>query len=247
VRPSRREPHFARALIERAGDRGLSLVGDVDTARIFGGEVHVYGRDATIADVRAHVGERIRVRGHGAGMGVALVSESASLEDAASSLAADVVAFDQRGCLSPRIALVVGDAARASRFAEALDAALTLAGVRVPRGVVHDDERAEASRYESTMAFAGRVITRADHIVGVGPVGAPLVIPPPARHVHVAPAASADEARRLLADLAHVIVALGSDDVPLAATVAPPHARLSLLGEMQRPPLDGPVDRRDPT
>jgi hypothetical protein len=30
----------------------------------------------------------------------------------------------------------------------------------------------------------------------------------------------------------------------VARDVAPPHARVSLLGAMQRPPLDGPVDRR---
>jgi hypothetical protein len=247
VRPSRREPHFARALVERAGDPGISLVDDVDLSRLFGGEVHVYGRDATIADVRLRVGERIRVRGHGAGMGVALVSRDARLEDAAAALAADVIAFDQRGCLSPRVALVVGDAPRASAFADALDAALTSEGARVPRGLVHADERAEASRYESTLAFAGRVIARADHVIGVGPVGAPLLVPPPARHVHVAPAASQEEALRLLADLAQVIVAFGCDDPALAERVAPRHARRSRLGEMQRPLLDGPVDRRDPT
>jgi acyl-CoA reductase-like NAD-dependent aldehyde dehydrogenase len=247
VRPSRREPHFARALVERAGDRGLSLVDEVDAARLFGGEVHVYGRDATIADVRAKVGERIRVRGHGAGMGVALVSPHASLDDAAAALASDVIAFDQRGCLSPRVAVVIGDASRASRFADALEAALTHANARVPRGLVHDDERADASRYAATMAFAGRAIVRADHVVGAAPAGAPLVVPPSGRHVHVAPAASAADARLLLADLAHVIVALGSDDLALAASVAPAHARRSLLGEMQRPRLDGPVDRRDPS
>src|SRR5208283_100464 len=102
VRPSRREPHFARALVERAGDPGLTLVEEVDPARLFGGEVHVYGRDATIASVRGRVGERVRVRGHGAGMGIAIVSAQARLEAAADSLAEDVVAFDQRGCLSPR-------------------------------------------------------------------------------------------------------------------------------------------------
>ncbi len=247
VRPSRREPHFARALVERAGDRGLSLAGEVDLPRIFGGEVHVYGRDATITAVRAQVGERIRVRGHGAGMGVAIVSARSSLDDVATRLAADVIAFDQRGCLSPRVALVIGDAARASSFADALDAALTAGNARVPRGVVHDDERAEASRYDATMAFVGRVIARDDHVIGVAPTGAPLVVPPSARHVHIAPVASVEDARRLLADLAQVIVALGSDDLALAASVAPSHVRVSALGEMQRPPLDGPVDRREPT
>jgi hypothetical protein len=245
IRPSRRDPPFARALVARAADPGLSLVDEIDLPRLFGGEVHVYGRDSTIAEVRARVGERIRVRGHGAGMGVALVSPAASLEVAASALAGDVIAFDQRGCLSPRVAIVIGDSERAERFASALSLALTLAGARVPRGIVHADERAEASRYEATLSYAGRVIVGADHVVGVGPAGAPLVVPPPARHVHVVPAASEHEARRLLEPLRAVLVSFGCDDAPLAARVAPPHARRSSLGEMQRPPLDGPVDLRD--
>ncbi len=80
VRPSRREPDFARALVAHTRDPGLTLVEDLALDRLFGGEVHVYGRDATIADVRARVGERIRVRGHGAGMGVAVVTEGAAVE-----------------------------------------------------------------------------------------------------------------------------------------------------------------------
>jgi hypothetical protein len=244
VRPSRREPHFARALVEHAGDPGLSLATDVDLARLFGGEVHAYGRDATIADVRARVGERIRVRGHGAGMGVALVNEGASLDDAAASLAEDVVPFDQRGCLSPRVALVLGDASRAVRFGASLDEALARAAERVPRGTVHPDERAEVTRYESTMAFAGTVFARSSHVVGVASAGGALVVPPPGRHVHVVPAGDLDAARTLLAPLAHATVAVGSDDPERAASFAPVHARVSLLGAMQRPRFDGPVDRR---
>jgi len=244
VRPSRREPHFARALVEHAGDVGISLATDVDLAHLFGGEVHVYGRDATIADVRARVGERIRVRGHGAGMGVALVTESASLSIAAASLAQDVVPFDQRGCLSPRIALVLGDAARAVRFGASLDEALARAAERVPRGTVHPDERAEATRYESTMAFAGTVFARSTHVVGVAPAGGALVVPPAGRHVHVAAAGDLDAARALLESVAQVVVAVGADDPERAASVAPAHARVSQLGAMQRPRFDGPVDRR---
>jgi hypothetical protein len=244
VRPSRREPHFARALVEHAAYPGLSLATDVDLARLFGGEVHVYGRDATIADVRARVGERIRVRGHGAGMGVALVTERASLDDAAVSLAEDVVPFDQRGCLSPRVAVVVGDAARAVRFGASLDEALARAAERVPRGTLHPDERAEATRYESTMAFAGTVFARSTHVVGVAAAGGALVIPPAGRHVHVIPVGDLDAARALLAPLTHAIVAVGADDPARAASVAPVHARVSPLGSMQRPLFDGPVDRR---
>jgi hypothetical protein len=243
VRPSRRDPHLARALVQAADAQGLTLAAEVDLSRLFGGEVHVYGRDATIAAVRAGVDHRMRVRGHGAGMGLALVSARADTDAAAEALARDVVAFDQRGCLSPRVALVEGDAL-AARFAGSLHGALERAASLVPRGVLHADERAEARRYEQTLAFAGRAFSGASHLVGLASVAAPLAVPPPGRHVHVAPVASLDSAASLLSELAPVLVALGSDDPDRARALAPSHARVSLLGEMQRPPLDGPVDRR---
>jgi hypothetical protein len=40
------------------------------------------------------------------------------------------------------------------------------------------------------------------------------------------------------------VLAVGSDDPQRAQAIAPDHARLDLLGRMQHPPLDGPVDRR---
>ncbi len=41
-----------------------------------------------------------------------------------------------------------------------------------------------------------------------------------------------------------MIVAVGTDDPAAHGAIAPPHARVSALGEMQRPKFDGPVDRR---
>jgi hypothetical protein len=243
VRPSRREPHFARALVAKIADAALTLVDDVDLARLFGGEVHVYGRDATIAAVRAGVAKQVRVRGHGAGMGIAMVGPGAVIEDAARALASDVIAFDQRGCLSPRVALVEGEG-RAGLFAEALDAALTEAAKRVPRGVLHEDERAEAARYAATMEFAGRAWVRATHVIGLAPRSAPVVIPPTGRHVHLATIGGDADARAVMESLAAVIVCVGADESARATEVAPAHARVSALGEMQRPRLDGPVDRR---
>jgi hypothetical protein len=246
VRASRRAPTFAGALVACAADPSIRLDPDLDVALLPPGEVHVYGRDETIAAVRARAraNAALRVVGHGAGMGVALVSAGADLSSAAASLAEDVVAFDQRGCLSPRIALVVGDAARAAAFARALDDALDDAARRIPRGPLDDAERAASTRYVTTMAFAGHVHTAHTHAVGVGRAGAPLTLPPPGRHVHVVPVEGPYAARALLVPLERFVVTVGSDDPALAGALAPTHARLAALGEMQRPPMDGPVDRR---
>lgn len=248
VRPSRRDPAFARALVSAAnalGDTHLHIDEALDVAVVEAGEIHVYGRDETIADVRARAREGVRVLGHGSGMGVALVSAAADVSRAAQALADDVVVFDQRGCLSPRVALVIGDEARAAALADALHAELDRLGASIPRGEVPADERAASGRYVATMTYACRVLVGSQHAIGIAPPGAPLVLPPPYRHVHVAACGSLADAEKLLAPLAKAVVSVGSDDVEAARTMAPPWARLSALGRMQRPPLDGPVDGRE--
>lgn len=245
VRPSRRESVFARALVDavrRRGDANVRLDPSLDLRSVASGEIHVYGRDATIAAVRRDA--RVPVRGHGSGMGVAWISSRADLDASSGLLGGDVVAFDQRGCLSPRIAVVVGPPARAEAFAERLHAHLEALAAAVPRGVVPEDAAAEIARYVTTMTVANRALVGASHAVGIAPPGAPLVLPPSYRNVHVAHVSSVDEGRALLAPWARGIVAFGSDDPEDARSVAPPWARLSPLGAMQTPPFDGPVDGR---
>lgn len=240
VRPSRREPVFARALVEAIADPSIVLDESFDVGTLEQGEIHVYGRDETIAEVRAKARPGVRVRGHGSGMGVAWIDG-----DDAGGLALDVVAFDQRGCLSPRIALVRGDLGAAEAFAHSLHAALEQLQEQIPRGDVPSEDRAAIARYSSTMTYAGSLRVGAAHVVGVAPLGAPLVLAPTYRTVHVAPCSSAEEARAMLAPLEKGIVTVGAATLEAARVVAPRHARLSLLGRMQRPPLDGPVDLRE--
>ena len=249
VRPSRRDPAFTRALVRAANDLGdgrLRIDEALDIASVDSGEIHVYGRDETISDVRAKAREGVHVEGHGSGMGVALITAGADLMRAARGLADDVVVFDQRGCLSPRITLVIGDEARAAALADFLHAELERLGASIPRGEVPGDERAASSRYVATMTYACRVLVGSQHAIGIAPPGAPLVLPPSYRHVHVAACASLADAEQLLAPLARGVVSVGSDDPEAAGALARacPWARLSPLGAMQRPPLDGPVDRR---
>lgn len=230
VRPSRRDPAFAVALCEAAG---VALAPELDVAAIACGEIHVYGKDETIADVRRLA--RVPVKGHGAGMGVALVTANADLAANARALADDVVVFDQRGCLSPRVVLAAASIADA--FADALHAALEESPI--PRGALSSDERAASQRYVSTMSYGGRVLVGREHAVGVAES---LVASPAYRHVHIV---ATDDPARVLAPIARAVTAVGSDDLAAAKRIAPSGARISPLGAMQRPPLDGPVDRRD--
>ena len=105
------------------------------------------------------------------------------LEQAAASLAVDVAAFDQRGCLSPRIAFVEGRAVRARAFGLALHAALTALDARAPRGELGYDESVEAVRWRDTLAFAGELWTGAGHAVGFTSAMGALAVPPAGRNV----------------------------------------------------------------
>jgi len=243
VTPSRREPVFARALVERAADPGLSLDEGVSVESVHSGEIHVYGKDETIDLVVARARVGVRVLGHGSGIGVAVVTRSTGLADAAWAIARDVAPFDQTGCLSPRVVVVVG-ARVGEELGLELDRALGAIEERVPRGELDPDDSVSAARYHSTAAFAGRVWRGKTHIVGLAPQGAPVSLPPPGRHLHVAVAESLDAARALLAPIARFVVAVGSDAPGLVADLVGHRVRVSPLGRMQSPPLDGPVDLR---
>ncbi|WP_394832836.1 proline dehydrogenase [Pendulispora rubella] len=242
VRPSSRDPAFALALLRELADPAITPSAPGGGQGGGGAEIHVYGRDETIAQVRASAPPGTIVRGHGAGIGVAVITESADLDAAAEALADDVIAFDQRGCLSPRIAFVVANAAA---FAEKLHAAITARELRVPRGELSSSERADAQRYADTVRFAGTLHAGRAHLVGVAE---PLLVPPSGRHLHVMPIEATAALPVILAPLARSIVAIGlTDPAPPIVSSLPGHARISALGRMQRPPLDGPVDRRPST
>jgi hypothetical protein len=244
VTASRREPVFARALVERAADPALSLDDGGAIESVLRGEIHVYGRDETIALVRARAREGVRVLGHGSGLGVAVVTGRQGALDASRAIARDVAPFDQRGCLSPRAVLVVGGRGEAEALCADLDHALGAVEERVPRGALDADESVAATRYHETVAFAGRIWRGKAHLVGLAPERAPLTLAPPGRHLHVAAVESLEAARALLAPIAGFVVAVGSDAPGLVGDLVGHRVRVSPLGLMQRPALDGPVDLR---
>lgn len=241
VRPSSRDPVLTQALVAATDEPSLSLTTDREPRAGGADRIDVYGGTAAIEQVRARAAPGVSIRAHGPGLGVAFVSRSADPAEAARRLAPDVVAFDQRGCLSPRVVIVEGDGARAESFAASLHTSLAEWDERVPRGTLADEERAEARRWHESLAFAGRVWSGPQHVVGLGDR---LLVPPTGRHVQVVPAADVRSASVLLAPIAAAVVTVGSDDPEQVRQVAPPHARIAALGRMQRPPLDGPVDRR---
>ena len=152
-----------------------------------------------------------------------------------------MITFDQRGCLSPRVVFVEGSHHRARVFAKYLHSALDAQQASIPRGSLTPFEQSEALRYADTMAFAGAMWSGEAHVIGLSEG---IVLPPAGRHVHVVHAASVGAMAREIAPFASSIVAVGLSEASHAAHLGLPCARVSRLGSMQRPRLDGPVDER---
>ncbi len=244
VKPSSREPIFVRALVAAADDPAIRIDDRLDLAAFARGEIHAYGRDETLRDIAARTQPSVSFRGFGSGMGIAVVLPEGDVGRAAARLTDDTVPFDQRGCSSPRVVVALGDERFAAALAEALHAELDDRSDRVPRGALDAAERVERTRYVETMRCLGTVLLGRQHVVGVGAAGTPLVLPPTGRHLHVASIPTPEVAREVLAPFSRAIVTVGSNDLARARSVAPPQARVTELGRMQRPPLDGPVDLR---
>jgi hypothetical protein len=208
----------------------------------------VYGRRETIDAVIAASPPAARVVGHGPGFGIAVIDAGQGpLDVAAEHLSWDVIAFDQRGCLSPRIALVRGGARDAEAFAEHLGRALAARERDVPRGELSDDERRDGALYRQTARAIGRSIAGDTFAVGVDGAPRALALAPPGRNVHIARITDASDLARLLEPFRTAITCVGHEaETPWIASVVgfARGSRALSLGRMQSPPLDGPVDLR---
>jgi hypothetical protein len=239
VRTSRREPVFVRRLADAAP--GLFEVVD-ELAPRAGDVVFGYGSDGTLESVRRALPEGVSFRAHGSGFGVAVVSTRHASVGAARALARDIVLFDQRGCLSPRAVAFVGDDVAARAFAAAVAEELAGFSERIPLGTLDPDEAAQVTRFRDAVTYAGLALSAGPGFVGVG--GDRLVAAPIGRNLHVV---CCDDPLPHLVPLAPSIAAVGIAAEPeLDARIreALPGARASALGHMQKPPFDGPVDRR---
>ncbi len=256
LKPSRRDPGLTLPFVEalrddeRFGATGARVEIVHELVVEPGEQVHAYGRDETVRAIAASLPEGARLRPHGAGLSIAVVEGDDDLELAAAGLARDVVAFDQRGCLSPRIALVAGGIDEAERLTRALHLELGRYDARVPRGALDPAAQAALGQYASLLEAIGRAMRGRGHVVGLDLAPVRLELAPEARAVHVASAA-AHELAPLLKPLARWITAVGlgrsvEAPGPLARSALRllPKARVARLGELQRPPLDGPVDLR---
>ena len=245
VKPSRRETEMAR-LLSLAAPGSFTVVDAIDARP--SDVVFAYGTDESLSAIRASLGPSVVFHGHGPGIGIAFVDLSSSsgpeIYEACALISDDVVPFDQRGCLSPRIVFVAGSEPQVRHFGEALAERLGAREREIPRGCILAEEAAEAVRYRDTMTFAGAVFAAGSAWVGVDLRGELSVVPPPGRNVHVA---RSTDIRASISPIAHSVTVAGifggeSFTARVAETL--PRARRCRLGVMQRPPFDGPVDLR---
>ena len=252
VKPSRREPAFCEALHAQAPDLFEPVA---ELAVEPDDHVFAYGSDVTLDTLRRVLPEGAVLHAHGSGFGLAVVELGPSdelLALAARAIARDAARFDQRGCLSPRFVLALGDVPAAAAFAEQLAACLAELEHEVPIGRLDPSERAEARWWVECAACFGRVwpagsghVTLRDAGVAGSPrdAAAAFEVPPVGRHLEVVPLARLEPA---LAAFAPWLTSVGCGSAALERRIAPrlPRARVTALGRMQRPRFDGPVDRR---
>ncbi len=229
VRPSRRDEGLTELLVRALADPSVSLVDEIDPRP--GDQVHAYGSDETLSHLRAALPRDVVLRGHGTGFGVAVLQT----EEDARKLAEDVVPFDQRGCLSPRIAFFVGSPRAAERVAASLEQALQ--DTTIPAGRLSPEEAHARRTFLDTAAMLGWA---GDHVaLTVAPTR--LELPPLPRVVSLVCVPDEAAAHALLGPSSRFVTTLGGQT---SLGRAFPRARRARLGELQRPPLDGPVDLR---
>lgn len=186
VRPSRRAGVFPTLWIHAlhrhvpslAPHIGLATFASAETAcfqALFGActRVSVYGRDSVIDTLHQHVPtSSTRFEPHGSGISALYVPASAFasseiLHAWVSLMVQDIVAFDQRGCLSPQVIWVERrqDNPHLKRLAEALDRALDAAQTTWPRGIATEHEKTVAARWRETGAAIGELWTGTHHAI----------------------------------------------------------------------------------
>ncbi|HEX3854064.1 MAG TPA: acyl-CoA reductase [Polyangiaceae bacterium] len=244
VRPSRREPEMAELLLAGAPNC-FQLVAELSPRA--GDRLWAYGSDATLEEVAVTLAPGVAFHAHGSGFGVCVLdglAPDADLEALLARLAEDVVLFDQRGCLSPRVVLSNAGVGFARDVAMGLAQQLAKLEARVPRGRLDVAELAEITAYRDTASFTGEVFSAGLGLVSLGE-NASFRLPPIGRNIHVLATADAQKSLSALRPMITSCAFAGSVQQRNALRAFLPGARVCNVGEMQSPPFDGPVDRRE--
>jgi len=246
VRASRREPAMAE-LLHRGSGGAFELVQELSPRP--GDHLWAYASDQTLAELRRDLPAGVLLHAHGAGMGAAVIAErglnpTITLVSLARELALDTVAFDQRGCLSPRVVLLEGSRDFCKAFADALADELSEAERWVPRGPLDPGEQAAAVRYEHTMTYVGGARPAGRGLVVLDEIPERMMIPPVGRYLHLTQTSHLAERLGQVGASITTVGVFGDEALPGRIQACLGDRRVVDLGKMQTPPLDGPVDLR---
>lgn len=241
VRSSRREPELAELLLQGAPGT-FRLQAELGPQP--GDQLWAYGSDDTLHSVARTLAPGVVLHAHGSGFGIGVIAGRPSPAELARILPAfaeDIALFDQRGCLSPRLLLVTAGAEFAGELARELATELDAIEARLPRGRLTADEAAAITTYRDSASYAGQVFG-----AGLGFVssGTHYLLPPPGRNLHVLAPSEGIASLTKLSSFVTSCAFHGDRALRTTLEAALPGARFCQFGHMQRPPFDGPVDRR---
>ncbi len=129
--------------------------------------VIAYGHDETLSALKKYILSSATYIAHGHAESAAIIFKDAANIDSLEKLAYDMLSYDQRGCLSPRVTFIekggdLSPAKCAEYFAEII---LPKLAQKLPRGGLFEGEAAEILHQRSLYAFRGKVYSGQDWTV----------------------------------------------------------------------------------
>ena len=177
-------------------------------------QVVVYGGDDTIESVRARAPASTRLVEHPHRIGIGIVDPAAAPEAAADAARA-VAIFDQRGCVSTHLILLLGDHAAARHWCDRLAAHLASAGAALPAAPPSPAELSARHQLRGRLALRETV---SEEVTIWAPEGAGWTIvlapaqafePVGGRTVWVLPVSGAAASLEILAPLSPILQTVG--------------------------------------
>lgn len=129
--------------------------------------VIAYGKDATIADIQKYISGQAQFVAHGHAVSAAIIFKEAANKHSLQQLAWDMLSYDQRGCLSPRVTFVeqggeLSPLQCATVFSEEI---LQTMAEKYPRGGLFEGEAINILQARMLYGFRGKVFTGNDWTV----------------------------------------------------------------------------------
>lgn len=215
--------------------------------------VVVYGSDETVQQLRLECSPKTRYVAYGHAVSLVVITREAATEETMNHLAWDMLTYDQRGCLSPRAALVeAGGALEPFEFAE-IFATKVLPSIasQMPCGPLYPGEAEMLLQRRGVYAFRGRsfsgdgwTVTYDEH-----PAWPDEALP---RFLPIKTFSDADDLRKIVAPVAQHLLAVGyagprSRQREFAELLGETSAsRVCPVGHMQCPPVNWSISGRTP-